>query len=720
MNINLNYEKDILEKKRNIGVTAHIDAGKTTLTEGILWYTGIIRQPGETHEGKSAMDFLDQEKQRGITITSASTNFNWKKFSINLIDTPGHIDFTAEVERSLRVLDGSVLVIDGQAGVEPQTITVWIQSSKYNIPRIIFINKMDKLGADFNFSVDSISKKLKCFPIVVQIPIFDDNKFIGIIDVLSKKAYKFSNFKKNNSPEDTQEFQIPSKYLNDLKKYYDEVINLVIENDNEALEEFEKNNFSLSFITLKRVIRKLVINYNTYNKVYCPIFCGSAKECIGINFLLDGVIDYLPSPLDVHHKIYKDDKKIDFSPNFKGTAGLCFKVVYNSFGKVTFVRIYSGKMEKGMKVYNSSNKDSKSIKIGRIVRVHADKHVNIDSFGTGDIAAIINLDGFKTGDTICDEYSNNEKIVLDPIKFVEPVFSLSIFPLKDQMRGISDALVKISDEDPTFKYSIDPSTNELIIHGMGELHLSIIVNRLENFGLKFTSEIPKVSFRERITKSIKKIYTRSKQTGGRGSYAKIEVSIEPSDKDFEFLDEVVSGDIKKSYINYVEKGFISQLSQGYLTNSKIIGAKITLFGGAMHSVDSSQEDFEIAARDLLRESLPELGIILMEPIMEIDLCIPQESYGSAIAYLNSKGGKNVSLEEDENTNSNNLLFSLRNLKMFKYQIPLWEIIGKISTDLLSICKGSSSYSMSLSHYQDVPINKVKKYLDSIKTFKKSI
>lgn len=665
---------------RNIGVMAHIDAGKTTTSERILFLAGKIYKIGETHEGQSQLDWMDQEKERGITITSAATTVFWKEFQINIIDTPGHVDFTAEVERSLRVLDGAILVVDAQAGVEPQTETVWRQANNYETPRIVFLNKMDKTGANFFYSLKSIEDKLNASSLVLQLPIGSENDFRGIVDVVTQRAYYF---KAKDVEENFEIKEVPEDLVAQLTHYRQLLVEKVIEHDEELASKYLEGNL-LSEAEIKMLVRKATITGKHF-----PVFCGTAFKHMGIRLLLDAVVDYLPSPLDC--KEVKAFSAKDVSELVKigpgNCAALAFKIMNDPFGKLTFLRVYSGKVVANSYLYNATKQ--KTERISRLLRMHANKREEIKEIAAGDIAVAVGLKNTSTGNTLCEE---NKAILLETINFADPVISLAIEPrTKSDQDKITTSLGKISEEDPTFKYYSDVETGQMIISGMGELHLDVIVERLKReYDVQVNVGKPEVAYRETIRNTVESEGKYIKQSGGHGQYGHVWIKFEPNPgKGFEFVDAIKGGVIPKEYINPVKEGLVDSISTGLLLGYPMVDIKATLYDGSYHDVDSSEIAFKIAASTCLRESKSKLRIVLLEPIMKLEVTVPDEYYGDIINNVVSRRG---SIEDAEKTG---------NLYKIHVKSPLSEMSG-YSTTLRSLTQGRGNYSMELASYEEVP------------------
>ena len=675
-----------LENIRNIGIMAHIDAGKTTFTERVLFYTGKKHKIGEVHEGAAEMDWMEQEKERGITITSAATTCFWKHTKINIIDTPGHVDFTVEVERSLRVLDGAVAVFDGQAGVEPQSETVWRQADKYNVPRLCFVNKMDKMGADFYMSLNSIRTRLNQKAVALQLPIGAESNLSGVIDVLEKKAYSFSGF----NGVDVKEIDIPEDMKAKVDEYHNELIEKAVECDEATMEKYLSGQ-EISLKELKIAIRKGVIA----NAIY-PVLCGTALQNIGVQLVLDAVNDYLPSPLDVPeveaHDVRDPEKTYPITADDnKPFVGLAFKIATDPFvGKLCFVRVYQGVLTAGSYIVNSS-KGTKE-RVGRLVRMHANHREEVKEVCAGDIAAVIGLKNTTTGNTLCDE---NNEVLLESIVFPEPVIKIAVEPkTKADQEKMGVALARLAEEDPTFRVETDPETNQVLISGMGELHLDIIVDRMRReFGVEANVGNPQVSYRETITAIAEAEHKYVKQSGGRGQYGHCSLRVEPleSGKGIEFADEVKGGVIPKEYIPAIEKGFREAVLTGVVAGYPMIDVKAAVFYGSYHEVDSSEIAFKLAAIHAFREACQKAKPILLEPLMKVEVTTPEEYMGNIIGDLSSKRGQ---IEE---------MSDRANIKVVKAKVPLAEMFG-YATALRSMSQGRANYTMEFSNYAEVPKN----------------
>ena len=673
-----------LELYRNIGIMAHIDAGKTTTTERILFYTGVNHKIGEVHDGAATMDWMEQEQERGITITSAATTCYWNGYRINIIDTPGHVDFTAEVERSLRVLDGAITVFDSVAGVEPQSETVWRQADKYNVPRICFCNKMDRIGANFYRCLDMIVDRLGARPMAMQLPLGAEADFRGVIDLLKMKAVVYTG-DTADSPIEIQD--IPADLLDKANEYHNQLVEMAVEEDEQAMEDYLEGK-EISVETLKKCIRK-----GTLSQSFVPVFCGTAFKNKGVQLLLDAVVDYLPSPLDIPaiKGTNPDTEAEDVRhPNDKEPlSALAFKIMNDPFvGSLTFVRIYSGVMTAGSYVYNSV-KDKKE-RIGRMLLMHANKREDIKEAFAGDIIALAGLKDTTTGDTLCDE---SKPIVLENMVFPEPVIQLAVEPkTKADVEKMGLALGRLAMEDPSFKVTSDPDSGQTIIAGMGELHLDIIVDRLKReFKVEANVGDPQVAYRETITKPCDIEYTHKKQSGGAGQFAKVKIKFEPTEDHtgFEFLNTVVGGNVPKEYIPGVEKGLRSAMDSGVIAGYPVTGVKCTLYDGAYHEVDSNVMCFEIAARAAFREGMNQAAPKLLEPIMKVEVVTPEEYMGDIIGDLNSRRGLVNGMDQRGNA------------RVVDAFVPLAQMFGYVNT-LRSLSQGRAQYTMIFDHYAEVP------------------
>lgn len=668
----------MLKNLRNIGIIAHIDAGKTTTTERILYYTGITHKIGETHDGESVMDYLPYEKERGITVASAATKCDWKNNSINIIDTPGHVDFTAEVERSLRILDGAAVIFCGKGGVEPQSETVWRQADKYRVPRIAYINKMDAIGADFFRVVEQVRKRLGANPLIINLPVFENDNFVGIIDLIKKKYYTFTGV----MGIEINEKDIPDTYQEEVEKYYTILVETLAEADEEILDMYYKN-AEISNEILKKALRELTVQ----GKIV-PVLCASSYKNIGVQFLLDAIIDYLPSPLDSRPSKAVDlttEEEIEVMPDTDSSfSALVFKIVVDRHvGKLVFARIYSGSIKSGTYVYNST-KDKKE-RIGRLIKMHANHREEIAEVSAGDIVAFVGLKDVSTGDTLCTE---EKPILLENIEFPEPVIQISIEPKTQTDQGrISEALAKLSDEDPTFKISYNKDTGQTLIAGMGELHLEIIAERLATeFKVDVNIGQPEVAYKETISKEAQHVTRYVKQSGGKGQFAHVVLKIEPAEG-YEFVSKIVGGSIPREYIPAVENGLKEAMQEGVLKGHPVVNIKATLLDGSYHEVDSSEMAFKMAGIFAAKECFKKAGPKLLEPIMRLEVTSPEEFTGNIISNINNRRGRLESMEMENNT------------QIIKGFVPLAELFG-YSTVLRSATQGRASFSMEFSHYDE--------------------
>lgn len=660
---------------------AHIDAGKTTTTERILLHTGKIHKIGETHEGASQMDWMAQEQERGITITSAATTAFWKDTRFNIIDTPGHVDFTVEVERSLRVLDGAVAVLDGQSGVEPQTETVWRQATNYQVPRIVFVNKMDKTGADFIYSVKSIGDRLGAKAAPIQLPIGAEENFTGIIDLVEMKAYEF-----DGKPEEVaKEIEIPADLLDQAQELRNQLIEVAVEYDEELMMKFLDGG-EITIPELKSAIRKGVINADFF-----PVLAGSAFKNKGVKLLLDAVVDYLPSPLDIPSikGILPTGEEVErHADDQEPFSALAFKVMTDPFvGKLTFFRVYSGILSKGSYVLNSTKQQKE--RVGRILQMHANNRTEIDEVYAGDIAAAVGLKNTTTGDTLCDE---KDEIILESMVFPEPVIQLALEPkTKADQEKMSIALNKLAEEDPTFRTYTDEETGQTIIAGMGELHLDIIVDRMRReFNVDTNVGAPQVSYRETVKVPGKAEGRYVKQSGGRGSYGHVVIEFEPNpDKGFEWVDKITGGRISKEYINAARVGLENALQNGVIAGYPMIDVKATIIDGSMHDVDSNEMAYKIAASMALKEAVKKMNPVVLEPIMNVEVTVPDEYYGDVMGNISSKRGLIEGSEQRGNAQT------------VKSKVPLTEMFG-YATELRSFTQGRGNYTMIFSHYAEAP------------------
>ncbi|MBT8166054.1 MAG: elongation factor G [Acidimicrobiia bacterium] len=675
-----------LEKVRNIGIMAHIDAGKTTTTERILYYTGRTYKIGEVHEGAAVMDWMEQEQERGITITSAATTAKWKDEIINIIDTPGHVDFTVEVERSLRVLDGAVAVFDGVAGVEPQSETVWRQADKYGVPRICFINKMDRTGADFFAAVESIKERLDAKPVVIQLPIGSEADFAGVIDLVRMKALVWKN---EDLGAEWDEIEIPAEYEEQAREYHNDLMEAVAETEDTLLTRYIEE----GFLSEKDLIEGLRIG--TLSLEFTPVLCGSAFKNKGVQPLLDAVVDLLPNPLEIPpitgFKPGNEDETMERKPSDdEPFSAIAFKIMSDPYvGKLTYFRVYSGTVEKGDTVANSTS--GKKERFGRLLRMHAATQEDIDSVFTGDIVAAIGLKNTKTGDTLCDP---KQPIVLESMTFPTPVISVAIEPkTKSDQEKLGTALQRLSEEDPTFVVHTDDETGQTIIEGMGELHLDVLVDRMvREFNVGANVGRPQVAYRETIGKPVEKIDGKYvKQSGGKGQYGHAVINLEPAlpGEGFEFIDKITGGRIPREYIPAVEKGIRDALDGGVLAGYPLVDLRATLVDGSFHAVDSNEMAFRIAGSMALQAAAKRAGIKLLEPMMEVEVVTPEDYMGDVIGDLSARRGKIESMDQRGNA------------RVVTALVPLSEMFG-YATDVRSQTQGRAAYSMQFHSYQEVP------------------
>ena len=674
-----------IELYRNIGIMAHIDAGKTTTSERILYYTGQTHKIGEVHDGAATMDWMEQEQERGITITSAATTCFWKGHRINLIDTPGHVDFTVEVERSLRVLDGAITVFDSVAGVEPQSETVWRQADKYGVPRICFCNKMDRVGANFYRCLDMIVDRLGARPMAMQLPIGAEDNFTGVVDLLNMNAIIYTG---NTADSPIEIKEIPADLKDKAEEYHHQLVEMAVEQDEKAMEDYLEGK-EVSVETLKKCIRK-----GTIAQDFVPVFCGTAFRNKGVQPLLDAVVDYLPSPLDIPpaQGVDPDDaeKIIVRKPDDnEPLAALAFKIMNDPFvGSLTFCRIYSGTMTAGSYIYNSV-KDKKE-RVGRMLLMHSNKREDLKEANAGDIIALAGLKDTTTGDTLCDQ---NKPVVLENMVFPDPVIDLAVEPkTKADVEKMGLALSRLAMEDPSFKVHSDPDSGQTIISGMGELHLEIIVDRLKReFKVECNVGEPQVAYRETITAPCDIEYTHKKQSGGAGQFARVKIKFEPIEgyTGFEFENTVVGGNVPKEYIPGVEKGLRSAMDAGVIAGYPVTGVKCNLYDGAYHEVDSNVMCFEIAARAAFREGMRQANPKLLEPIMRVEVVTPEEYMGDIIGDLNSRRGLVNGMDQRANA------------RVIDAQVPLANMFGYVNT-LRSLSQGRAQFTMVFDHYAEVP------------------
>ena len=678
-----------LERYRNIGIMAHIDAGKTTTTERVLYYTGKTYKIGEVHEGGAVMDHMVQEQERGITITSAATTAFWRDHRINIIDTPGHVDFTIEVERSLRVLDGAVAVFDSVAGVEPQTETVWRQANKYKVPRMCFINKMDRIGANFYRTVDMVKERLQAVPAVIQIPVGaggpESNKpFIGLIDIVKMKALIWQDEELGAK---WDEVDIPADQIDEANQYRAELLEVIAGSDDEFMEKYLANE-DITQDDIKKALRAGTLAFD-----FVPILCGSAFKNKGVQPMLDAVIDFLPSPLDIQAATgtnAKGDEELTRPADENGPfAALAFKIVADPFGKLTYFRVYSGTINKGDEVYNST-KERKE-RLGRILLMHANQREDLDVAMAGDIVAGLGFKETTTGDTLCDR---NNLIILERMEFPEPVIHVAIEPkTKDDQDKLGKALKSLSDEDPTFRVRTDEETNQTVISGMGELHLEILVDRMQReFNVDATVGKPQVAYRETITKTVESVeYRHIKQSGGSGQFAVVKITVEPTGpgSGYEFVDKVTGGRIPREYIQPTNQGIQAALDNGVLAGYPTVDVRVSLVDGQYHDVDSSEMAFKIAGQMAFKKAAEAARPVLLEPIMGVEVVTPDEYMGDVMGDLSSRRGRIEGMEARGNT------------QVVRSQVPLSEMFG-YSTDLRSRTQGRATYTMQFHSYQQVP------------------
>ncbi|MCM3666910.1 elongation factor G [Mesobacillus subterraneus] len=672
-----------LAKTRNIGIMAHIDAGKTTTTERVLYYTGRIHKIGETHEGASQMDWMEQEQERGITITSAATTASWKEHRVNIIDTPGHVDFTVEVERSLRVLDGAVAVLDAQSGVEPQTETVWRQATTYGVPRVVFVNKMDKLGADFLYSVNTIHDRLQANAHPIQLPIGAEDEFEAIIDLVEMKAIFYGN----DLGTEITEGEIPEEYKAQAEEYREKLVEAVAELDEELMEKYLGGE-ELTIQEIKAAIRK-----GTTNVEFYPVICGSAFKNKGVQLMLDAVIDYLPSPLDVpaiKGTLPDSEEEVErHSDDSEPFSALAFKVMTDPYvGKLTFFRVYSGTLESGSYVQNSTK--GKRERIGRILQMHANSRQEISKVYAGDIAAAVGLKDTTTGDTLCDE---KNLVILESMNFPEPVIQLSVEPKsKADQDKMTTALQKLQEEDPTFRAHTDQETGQVIIAGMGELHLDIIVDRMRReFKVEANVGAPQVAYRETFRESASVEGKFARQSGGRGQYGHVWIEFAPNEegKGFEFVNGIVGGTVPREYIPAVQAGLEDSLNRGVLAGYPLVDIKARLFDGSYHDVDSSEMAFKIAASMALKNAASKCKPVILEPVMRVEVVIPEEYLGDIMGMITARRGRVEGMD------------ARGNAQVVRAMVPLSEMFG-YATALRSSTQGRGVFSMHFDHYEEVP------------------
>ena len=693
-----------LAKVRNIGIMAHIDAGKTTTTERILFYTGINRKVGETHDGGATTDWMEQEKERGITITSAAVTCFWNNNQINIIDTPGHVDFTVEVERSLRVLDGAVAVFDGKEGVEPQSEQVWRQAAKYDVPRICFVNKMDKLGADFYYTVGTIVDRLGAKPLVMQLPIGAEDDFDGVVDLIDMKALMWPGKVETGTPPQIQE--IPADLQEKAEEYREKLLEAVAESDEELMEKYFGGE-ELTKEEIKAAIRKMTVNSEIY-----PVFCGTAYRNKGVEPLLDAVVDYLPSPLDigeVHGTSVDGDDELTRKPSVdEPFSALAFKIaVHPFFGKLTYVRVYSGQAIPGEQMLNSTK--SKKERVGKLFQMHANKENPVEHADAGNIYAFIGLKETTTGDTLCNP---DHPIILESMDFPDPVIQVAIEPkTKADQEKLGTAIQKLAEEDPTFTVQLDEETGQTVIGGMGELHLDVLVDRMKReFKVEANIGSPQVAYRETIRKKVESLdYTHKKQTGGSGQFAKVIVTIEPYDPDPEELEEgqsasyafenaVTGGRVPKEYIPSVDAGIQDAMQYGFLAGYPLVNIKATLEDGAYHDVDSSEMAFKVAGSQVLKEAVAKAKPVLLEPVMAVEVVTPEEYMGTVNGDISSRRGQVYAMEDRSGA------------KVVKAKVPLSEMFGYIG-DLRSSTAGRANFTMVFDSYAEVPQSVAQEIID---------
>ncbi|WP_429971413.1 elongation factor G [Fructilactobacillus sp. Tb1] len=673
-----------LDKTRNIGIVAHIDAGKTTTTERVLYYTGKVHKIGETHDGASQMDWMEEEKERGITITSAATTAEWKGYRVNIIDTPGHVDFTVEVERSLRVLDGAVAVLDGQAGVEPQTETVWRQSSDFDVPRIVFINKMDKLGANFDFSVKSMHDRLGANAVPVQIPVGAESEFMGVIDLIEMKAYIYDEDKEG---ENWDTIEIPADYMDAAQEAHDNLIEAVADVNDDIMDKFLDGQ-EITKEELKAAIRQATINLEMY-----PVFAGSAFKNKGVQMMMDGVVDYLPSPLDVRPYQATDPDTGDevlVRPDDKAPfAALAFKVATDPFvGRLTFIRVYRGSLESGSYILNAT-KDKRE-RVGRLVQMHSNTRQEIPEVFSGDIAGAIGLKNTTTGDSLTDV---DHPLHLESMEFPEPVIEVAVEPkTKADQNKMNTALQKLSEEDPTFRAQTNPETGQTIMAGMGELHLDILIERMRReFGVDATIGEPQVAYREAFTKQVEAQGKFVRQSGGKGQYGDVWIEFTPGEEGsgFQFENAIVGGVVPREFIPSVEQGLKESMENGVLAGFPLIDVHAKLYDGSYHDVDSSEAAFKIAASIALKNAAKKAAPVILEPIMKVDIRVPEEYMGDVMGQVTARRGSVEGMEAQDNAQNIHAM------------VPLSEMFG-YATDLRSATQGRGTFVMSFDHYTAVP------------------
>jgi elongation factor G len=673
-----------LEKIRNIGIAAHIDAGKTTTTERILFYSGLIHKIGEVHEGTAVTDWMDQERERGITITAAAITTNWKEHQINIIDTPGHVDFTIEVERSMRVLDGVIAVLCSVGGVQPQTETVWRQADRYRVPRIIFVNKMDRTGADFYRVYNQVRDRLRTNAVAIQLPIGSESDFKGLIDLVRMCAYIYGN----DQGTDIQEVEIPAELQEQAQEYRTKLVEAVAETDETLLEKYLEGE-ELTEAEIRKGLRQ-----GTIAGTIVPVLCGSAFKNKGVQRLLDGVVDYLPAPTEVPpiQGTTANGETVERSADDNAPlSALAFKIMADPYGRLTFVRVYSGVLKKGSYVLNATK--NKKERISRLVVLRADDRIDVDELRAGDLGAALGLKDTLTGDTLCDE---GAPVILESLFIPEPVISVAVEPkTKQDMDKLSKALQSLSEEDPTFRVSVDPETNQTVIAGMGELHLEILVDRmLREFKVEANVGAPQVAYRETIRKHVTKVEGKFiRQSGGKGQYGHVVVDLEPGDpgSGFEFVSKIVGGTVPKEYIGPVEQGMKETCESGVLAGYPLIDVKATLIDGSYHEVDSSEMAFKIAGSMAMKAAVAKASPVLLEPMMKVEVEVPENFLGDVMGDLNSRRGQIEGMGSEQG------------LSKVTAKVPLAEMFG-YATDIRSKTQGRGIFSMEFSHYEEVPRN----------------
>jgi elongation factor G len=671
------------EKVRNIGIAAHIDAGKTTTTERILYFSGVVHKIGEVHDGNATTDWMEQEKERGITITAAAISTSWKDHKINIIDTPGHVDFTIEVERSMRVLDGVIAVFCSVGGVQPQSETVWRQANRYNVPRIVFVNKMDRTGANFFKVCEQVSDRLKSNAIPVQIPIGAEGEFLGVVDLVTMRAF----IHKDDIGKEVEEMDIPADLQAKAEEYRLKLVEAVAETTDELMEKYLEG----QEITQAEI--KLALRKGTINNTIVPMFCGSAFKNKGVQALLDGVLDYLPSPAEapaIEGVLPNGETATRHADDDEPLAALAFKIMSDKFGRLTFVRVYSGVLKTGTYVLNSSKE--KKERISRLIILKADERTEVDELRAGDLGAVLGLKDTFTGDTICDE---EHPIILESLFIPEPVISLAVEPkTKQDMEKLSKALISLSQEDPTFRVHTDPETNQTVIAGMGELHLEILVDRMmREFNVEANIGAPQVAYRETIRKPIRMEGKYIKQSGGNGNYGHVVIEVAPSDpgSGLEFVSKIVGGSVPKQYINPIEQGIRESCESGILAGYPVIDLKVTLVDGSYHDVDSNEMAFKIASSIAIKDAVMKASPVLLEPNMKVEVEVPEDYIGNVIGDLNSRRGQVEGQDSDQG------------IAKVTAKVPLARMFG-YATNIRSNTQGRGIFSMEFSHYDEVPRN----------------